>query len=463
VLAQRIGRIASPPLEASDTTTFLQPGDTMKKTVLIGTALLLLQIPLLALVLLQERTWGGAQFDEGSGVATAPDNSVYVTGTTDSFGAGDLDAFLLKYDATGALQWERTFGTAPSDSSSLADEFGRAVAVSPDGLAIYISGQFGNGSLFLARFDPDGNLEWQRTWGDNGSIATGVAATSTDVYVTGSTDPIDRQRDAILLKFSADGTLQWNIAWGGEGFDNAHDVAVGTDGVYFAGDTSPNAAFVAKVDSNGTVLWARQWEALDRDGFPGLTSAFGMGTTADGGVVITGNASDISTLKNIILVKYSSTGTLVWQKIGGPGFGGGNDVAEAADGSLFVTGGIVASTKDPDVLGGFAFVAEFGADGRKKKASTWGGSPNDSAQGEGIAISANGTIAVAGFVHAPPYVFNSASNSSSNADATSTEVFSTAPAPAGTVNIDPGGEVKTPVGSQTYAGDTEAFFLRLQR
>ncbi len=69
----------------------------MKKTVVIGTALLLVQIPLIALVLLQERTWGGPQFDEGSGVATAPDNSVYVTGTTLSFGAGDRDAFLLKY------------------------------------------------------------------------------------------------------------------------------------------------------------------------------------------------------------------------------------------------------------------------------------------------------------------------------------------------------------------------------
>ena len=188
-----------------------------------------------------------------------------------------------------------------------------------------------------------------------------------------------------------------------------------------------------------------------------------MGTTADGGVVITGNASDIGTLKNTILVKYNSTGALVWQKIGGPGFGGGLDVAEAADGALFVTGSILAYTKDPEVFGGFAFVAEFGADGRKKKASTWGGSPNESARGEGIAISPNGTIAVAGFVHAPPYVFNSASNSSSDADATSTEVFSTAPAPAGTVNIAPGGVVTTPIGSETYAGDTESFFLRLQR
>jgi hypothetical protein len=438
----------------------------MKKALLIGTALLSIQIPLLALVLLQERTWGGSQFDEGSGVATAPDNSVYVTGTTLSFGAGDRDAFLLKYNATGTLAWQRTFGTAPGEPFFRADEFGRAVAVSPDGLAIYISGQFGNGSLFLARFDPAGALVWQRTWGENGSIANGVAATNTDVYVTGGTNSLERQSDAILLKFSADGTLQWNIAWGGDGFDNAHDVAVGTDGIYFSGETNSfnaNDAFVAKVDPNGTVLWARDWAALDRDGFPGLTSAFGMGTTADGGVVITGNASDIGTLNNIILVKYNSTGTLVWQKIGGPGFGGGLDVAEAADGALFVTGSILADTRDPEVFGGFAFLAEFGADGRKKKASAWGGSPNDSASGEGVAISPNGTIAVAGFVHAPPYVFDSLSNSSRNADATTTDVVSSAPPPLGTVNIFPGGVVTTPIGSETYAGDTETFFLRLQR
>lgn len=438
----------------------------MKKTLLIGTALLLLQIPLLALVLLQERTWGGPQFDEGSGVATAPDNSVYVTGTTLSFGGGDRDAFLLKYDATGALVWQRTFGTAPGEPSFLADDFGRAVAVSPDGLAIYISGRFGNGSVFVARFDPAGTLVWQRTWGENGSIANGVAATNTDVYVTGGTNSLQRQSDAILLKFSADGTLQWNIAWGGEGFDNAHDVAVGTDGVYFAGETNSfnaNDAFVAKVDTNGTVSWARDWAALDRDGFPGLTSAFGVGTTADGGVVITGNASDIGTLNNTILVKYNAAGTLVWQKIGGPGFGGGLDVAEASDGALFVTGSILADTKDPEVFGGFAFVAEFGTDGRKKKASTWGGSPNESASGEAIAVSPNGTIAVAGFVHAPPYVFNGVSNSSRDADATSTDVLSTAPSPTGTVNVDPGGVVTIPQGSENYAGDIEAFFLRLQR
>ena len=437
----------------------------MKKTVIAAAALLLVQIPLLAVVLLHERTWGGAQFDEGSSVAASPDNSSYVTGTTLSFGAGDRNAFLLKYDAAGALVWQRTFGSVPSEVFR-GDDFGRAVAVSPDGQAVYISGQFGDGSLFVARFDPSGQLVWQRTWGNNGSIGNGIAATNTDVYVTGGTSSIERQSDAILLKFSADGTLQWSMAWGGDGFDNAHDVAVGADGVYFAGETNSfnaNDAFVAKADADGNVVWARDWAAIDRDGLPGLTAAFGVGTTPDGGVVITGNALDIGTLNNIILVKYSSAGALVWQKIGGPGFGAGLDVAAAADGALFVTGGILADTRDPNVFGGFAFVAEYGADGRKKKASTWGGSPNESASGEGIAIAPDGTIAVAGSVHAPPYVFDSASNSSRDADAISTDVFSSEPVPSGTVNNDHAGVVMIPAGSESYAGDTEAFLLRLRR
>jgi beta-propeller uncharacterized protein DUF5122 len=41
-------------------------------------------------------------------VDVAPDGSVYVAGTTLSFGAGDRDAFLLKYNTDGTLAWQRT-------------------------------------------------------------------------------------------------------------------------------------------------------------------------------------------------------------------------------------------------------------------------------------------------------------------------------------------------------------------
>ena len=43
----------------------------MRKTIVLGTTLILLQIPLLAYVLLQERTWGGPERDGAHGVAVA--------------------------------------------------------------------------------------------------------------------------------------------------------------------------------------------------------------------------------------------------------------------------------------------------------------------------------------------------------------------------------------------------------
>ena len=62
----------------------------MRKTIVLGAILIALQIPLLAYVFLQERTWGGFERDGANGVAVAGDGSVYVTGSTRSFGPATM-------------------------------------------------------------------------------------------------------------------------------------------------------------------------------------------------------------------------------------------------------------------------------------------------------------------------------------------------------------------------------------
>ena len=365
--------------------------------------------------------------------------------------------------------WQRTFGTAPSEPFARADEFSQGVGVSPDGSAIYVTGQFGNGSVFVACFDPSGTLVWQRTWGDNGNSANGIAVGADgSVYVAGATSTFGvGQGDAFVFKLTAGGTLEWDLTWGGSGFDAGRDIAVGADGgLYVAGETNSfvaNDAFLIKLSPAGGVIWERDWGALNRDGIPGLTAAFGVGTAPDGSVYITGNASDVGTLKNVVLVKFTPAGDLVWQGIGGPGFGGGTDVAVAADGAVFVSGSILADTRDPNVFGGFAFVAEFTADGKKKKALVWGGSPQESASAESIAVSAGGTIAVAGWAQNPPYFADSASNSLRSADAFLETVTGAITDPAVVLNDAPGGQVTTPAGSETFAGATDVLYLRLRR
>jgi hypothetical protein len=126
----------------------------MRKTIAIGAGLLLVQIPLLALTLLQADVFGGPNHDEARRVAFAPDGGVYVAGTTIS-ADGDGDAFLRKYDATRALEWEHAYGLPLDTLNGFDDDFLEGLAVGADGSA-YIAGSLGNGVLFLARFDAAG-------------------------------------------------------------------------------------------------------------------------------------------------------------------------------------------------------------------------------------------------------------------------------------------------------------------
>jgi hypothetical protein len=98
----------------------------MRKTIVIGAGLLLVQISLLALTFLQDRTWGGANHDDANEVAFASDGSVYVAGTTIT-ADGDADVFLLKYGPGRALVWERTYGT-PNQETGFDDEFAAGIA-----------------------------------------------------------------------------------------------------------------------------------------------------------------------------------------------------------------------------------------------------------------------------------------------------------------------------------------------
>ena len=60
-----------------------------------------------------DKQFNGRATETGEGVAIAPDDTIYVAGTTTTFGAGDQDAFVLHLQPTGkklldALTWGGT-------------------------------------------------------------------------------------------------------------------------------------------------------------------------------------------------------------------------------------------------------------------------------------------------------------------------------------------------------------------
>jgi len=185
-------------------------------TLSIGSGLpLLLFVPHTARgqTLLTQTTWGGNGSDVSEGVALAADGASYVVGITDSF----------------------------------------------------TTDQFGNPSprIFLVKFASDGSLVWQRNW--NGTTVRGLGRTgvalgaSNSVYVTGVST--NNGNDAVLLKFDVNGNLLWERTWGGPDSDESLAVAAAPDGsAYIAGTAtsfgpSSSGLFVVKFDSLGNLVW----------------------------------------------------------------------------------------------------------------------------------------------------------------------------------------------------------------
>jgi uncharacterized protein (DUF2147 family) len=105
------------------------------------------------------RLLGNLSTEYGFGVATDGDNNVYITGQTNSGsldgntnaagGSGTFDAFLAKYSSSGNKQWTRLLGNT-------SDETGRAVATAGDN-SVYITGytssQSLNGNAWAGSYD----------------------------------------------------------------------------------------------------------------------------------------------------------------------------------------------------------------------------------------------------------------------------------------------------------------------
>lgn len=429
--------------------------------VLSALALVTGSVTVHAMTLSFERTWGGSASESGEGVAVAPDGSVYLTGQTSSFGTGvadgDLDIFLIKYSADGGILWQRTYGVARPEPFRVANEFAMDVEVGPDG-SVYVAGEL-DARVLLVKFDPDGNVIWERIWGEGGESPRGMAIGGDgSIYLVGFTFFFGAgQGDAFVLKYAPDGTILMQKTWGGTNFDIADDVAVAADGsIYVAGDGNSffaNDAFLVKFASDGTVIWERDW----RDGtIQDFSAAQGVALGPDGSVYLTGRASITGFPQRAFLVKFTPAGGIIWERTwDARDSAGASGIAVAPDGNIYITGNTTFGLEGSD-----AFVVNFLPDGRVQQAATWGSSASvESAQA--IVVAPGGSLYVAAVTFGPPrYRFRQASKKEVTPAAFLGNPTGTVTTPAGTVG-DPNGIVLIPEGRESYAGASDAVLLRI--
>ena len=260
-----------------------------------------------------QRTYGGANADWALSAVQTEDGGYALAGSTYSFGAGGWDAWLVKTYADGTFQWGLTYGGA-------ADDHGHCVIQTADGgyaLAGYTD-SFGSGGYdaWLVKTNVNGVLEWQRAHGGPGSEEARVVVQTADggYALACTTDSFGAGfYDAWLVKTYADGTFQWGLTYGGAGMDYASAVIqTGEGGYAVAGYTASfgaglDDAWLVKTDAQGNMQWNRTYGGSLFD------YAHAVVPTRDGGYVLAGSTdSGGAGLSDVWLVKTETELGLLW-------------------------------------------------------------------------------------------------------------------------------------------------------
>ena len=186
------------------------------------------------------------------------------------------DAWIGRFDGSGAKRWLQRFGTAENDTASAAIVRDEAVFVVGH-VTGALPGQASAGGVdaFLRTYDLNGNTVWTRQFGTSGrDVANGVGTDASGIYVVGSTsDAFPGQtaaggRDIFVRKYNFDGSVLWTRQFGSPRHEDASAVEVEAGYVYVSGNTegalpgqtSAGATdiFVIKYSPQGDVSWIKQ-------------------------------------------------------------------------------------------------------------------------------------------------------------------------------------------------------------
>jgi predicted secreted protein len=287
-------------------------------------------------------TYSGLGWDRAyGGVVQTSDGGYAIDGYTSSYGAGSYDFWLIKIDANGKMLWNKTYG-------GLGEDIAEWIIQTSDG-GFALSGKttsFGAGGFdaWLVKTDSDGNMQWNKTYGGpNDDLAGSVIQTSDGGYLfSASTYSFGAGgRDFWLIKTDQLGNMEWNKTYGGPNGDGQGSVSLTSDGGYaivgwtYSFGAGGSDGWFVKTDANGNVQWNKTFGGPLEDG---LSAAL---QTADGGYFLLGQACSFGAGgQDIWLIKADQFGNMEWNKT----FGGPYDeyingpLIATTDGGLAITG-----------------------------------------------------------------------------------------------------------------------------
>jgi len=178
-------------------------------------------------------TIGGTGNDLSSTIQQTNDGGFIIAASTNSFGVGSYDAWLIRTNADGDTIWTKTFGGTDTDHASdvkQTDDNGFIIAGS--------TRSFGHANNYndawLIRTNSNGDTLWTKTFGgDVHDGALSVQQTSDGGFILVGSLGIDSfNRDILLVKTNASGDAMWTKTFGGSNWDVGRSIEPTSDGGY---------------------------------------------------------------------------------------------------------------------------------------------------------------------------------------------------------------------------------------
>lgn len=337
--------------------------------------------------LLAQYNYGGSDADSPTSIRQTTDKGFIVAGATRSsdgdvvgFHGGDppenIDAWILKLDRAGNIEWKNCYGDVYTDyATTIRQTFDGGYIVG----GLTSPGKTGVGSdYWIFKLNPDGTLDWQKLYGgDNSDFVTSIVQVKEDsgylaigtvgqgggdvddfiggfacawairmdkdgellwkkTFVTGGGGPLIETANATfvtwsggyLIKFNLDSTLIWKtkmnsvLGFGGSsGLIQTSDSGYAMTSLQFPNGNSQNHGGydygLIKADTNGNTIWAKAYGGA-LDDIPS-----GIAQTDEGNYVIAGTSRSAyyANLNNdhiggadIWVIETDPNGEIIWSK-----------------------------------------------------------------------------------------------------------------------------------------------------
>lgn len=253
------------------------------------------------------------------------------------------EAWLVKTDAAGNLQWNETIATTQENLTCLLGSVAGIVQTSDGGYVVggneawFDNEQMNafslpvSSSIILFKLDSLGNVQWNQTYSDaKGSPVNDDGTATCLIQTSGGGYAI--AGNGFLLKTASSGKLQWVKTYTNASFT----CVVQTNDGGYALIGNNNQLF--KMSSSGAIEWHKTFP-LGVYPSSSQTGAFtDLSKTGDGGLILLGNEY-LGNSENTVpaLFKVDSHGSIKWNQTLAQGFSP-NNVVQTSDGGFALFG-----------------------------------------------------------------------------------------------------------------------------